>query len=119
VATDSLLTAARRKCVIVAAFALPHLHIEAAARHAGNDRWNILGSPKNIKWSATFPIPLVGPGDAGYSACAAAANTPALQESLGEEEGCYVQNGTVLFPNAIGTFGNMGRNIFHGPDFVD
>jgi hypothetical protein len=74
---------------------------------------------KNIKWSATFPIPFVGPGDAGYSACDAAANTRALQESLSEEEGCYVQNGTVLYPNAIGTFGNMGRNIFRGPDFVD
>jgi hypothetical protein len=79
--------------------------------NAGNDRWNILASPKNIKWSATFPIRFVGPGDAGYSACAAAANTPALQESLSEEEGCYVQNGTVLYPNAIGTFGNRAATF--------
>lgn len=87
--------------------------------NAGNDRWNILGSPKNIKWSQNGPIPFVGPGDAAYSSCLSAANTPALQESLVEEEGCYVQNGTVMYPNAIGTFGNMGRNIFRGPGFVD
>jgi hypothetical protein len=87
--------------------------------NAGNDRWNILGNPKNIKWSQNGPIPFVEPGDAAYSSCLSAANTPALQESLIEEEGCYVQNGTVMYPNAIGTFGNMGRNIFRGPGFVD
>jgi Carboxypeptidase regulatory-like domain len=85
----------------------------------GNDRWNILGNPKNIKWSQTKGIPFVGPGDAAYSSCLSAANTPALLESLVEEEGCYVQNGTVLYPNAIGTFGNMGRNLFRGPAFAD
>jgi hypothetical protein len=87
--------------------------------NAGNDRWNILGNPKNIKWSQNGAIPFVEPGDAAYSSCLSAANTPALQESLIEEEGCYVQNGTVMYPNAIGTFGNMGRNIFRGPGFVD
>ena len=87
--------------------------------NAGNDRWNILGNPKNIKWSQNGAIPFVEPGDAAYSSCLSAANTPALMESLIEEEGCYVQNGTVMYPNAIGTFGNMGRNIFRGPGFVD
>ena len=87
--------------------------------NAGNDRWNILGSPKNIKWSQSQGIPFVGPGDAAYSSCLSAANTPALMDSLVQEEGCYVQNGTVLYPNAIGTFGNMGRNIFRGPGFAD
>ena len=87
--------------------------------NAGNDRWNILGSPKNIKWSQTSPIPFVEEGDPGYSSCLSAANTPALMASLVAEEGCYVQNGTVLYPNAIGTFGNMGRNIFRGPGFAD
>ncbi len=85
----------------------------------GNDRWNILGNPKNIKWSPSNPIPFVEPGDPAYSSCLAAANTPALLESLVEEEGCYVQNGTVLYPNAIGTYGNTGRNVFRGPDFLD
>jgi hypothetical protein len=87
--------------------------------NAGNDRWNIIGNPKNIKWSQSNPIPFVGPGDPAYSSCLSAANTPGLLESLIEEEGCYVQNGTVLYPNAIGTFGNMGRNIFRGPGFQD
>ena len=30
-----------------------------------------------------------------------------------------MQNGTVLYPNAVGTYGNMGRNIFRGPGFAD
>jgi hypothetical protein len=85
----------------------------------GNDRWNILGNPANIHWSPTVAIPFVTPSDPAYSACNAAANTAALQNSLNQNGGCFVQNGTVLYPNAVGTFGNMGRNIFRGPGFVD
>jgi hypothetical protein len=84
--------------------------------NAGNDRWNILGSPKNIHWVKNGSIPFL---DSSDPICQAAANTPALQDSLNFEEGCFAQNGTVIYPNAIGTFGNMGRNIFRGPDFVD
>ena len=58
-------------------------------------------------------------GDPGYSSCLAAANTPALLDALTQNTGCFVQNGTVLYPNAVGTFGNMGRNIFRGPGFAD
>ncbi|HEY2462209.1 MAG TPA: TonB-dependent receptor [Candidatus Acidoferrum sp.] len=82
----------------------------------GNDRWNILGNPANIRWSPDHTIPFV---DASNPACLKAANTPALLDALNQEGGCYLQNGTVLFPNAVGTFGNMGRNIFRGPAFVD
>ena len=89
--------------------------------NAGNDRWNILGNPANIHWGRNnaATIPFVEPGDAAYSSCLAAANTPALLFSLEQEEGCYVQGGTVLYPNAVGTYGNMGRNIFRGPGFAD
>ena len=89
--------------------------------NAGNDRWNILGSPSKIHWGrdSSAQIPFVEPGDAAYSSCLAAANTPALMFSLEQEEGCYVQGGTVLYPNAVGTYGNMGRNIFRGPGFAD
>jgi hypothetical protein len=80
----------------------------------GNDRWNILGNPTNIHWSQSAPIPFV---DASNPDCVRAANTSALMDVLNQEGGCFVQNGTVLYPNAIGTFGNMGRNIFRGPGF--
>ncbi len=87
----------------------------------GNDRWNILGNPANIHWgrNAGEGIPFVSDGDPGYSSCLAAANTPALLDALTQNTGCFVQNGTVLYPNAVGTFGNMGRNIFRGPGFAD
>jgi len=42
-----------------------------------------------------------------------------LQESLSVAGGCFAQNGTILYPQAIGSFGNMGRNIFRGPGFVN
>ena len=84
--------------------------------NAGNDRWNILGNPANIHWSPSTSIPFV---DASDPSCMKAANTPALMDALNQEGGCYVQNGTVLYPNAVGTFGNMGRNIFRGPGFAN
>jgi hypothetical protein len=49
----------------------------------------------------------------------AVATTPALQDALNYAGGCYAKGGAVLYPNAFGTFGNMGRNILQGPDFVD
>jgi Carboxypeptidase regulatory-like domain/TonB dependent receptor len=89
--------------------------------NAGNDRWNILGSPGHIHWSRnnSTQIPFVEPGDPAYASCLSAANTPELFFSLDQEGGCYVQGGTVLYPNAVGTYGNMGRNIFRGPGFAD
>ena len=33
--------------------------------------------------------------------------------------GCFAQNGTILYPQAKGTFGNMGRNIMRGPGFLN
>jgi hypothetical protein len=42
-----------------------------------------------------------------------------LLASLDIAGGCFAQNGTVLYPMAVGTFGNMGRNIFRGPGFVN
>ena len=79
-----------------------------------NDRWNIVGSPKNIHWSASTPLPYFSSDS--NPACAATATTPDLLASL-QYNGCYVQNGTLIVPPAFGTFGNMGRNIFRGPSF--
>jgi hypothetical protein len=51
--------------------------------------------------------------------CTAVATSTASLESLDFAGGCYFQNGTTLYPNAFFTFGNMGRNIFRGPGFVN
>ena len=84
--------------------------------NASNERWNIKGDPSNLTWSQKAPIPFLDPSD---PACQSVATTPALQESLDYAGGCYVQNGTILYPQAFGTYGNMGRNILRGPGFVN
>ncbi len=101
------------------------------------DRWNITGNPADFR-SGVNSIPFCsGPPDPitkasncsqtsvpygtstptpdGWSKCVAADaaySTPAT--STLTTAGCFVsRNGnSVLTPNALGTFGNMGRNIF-------
>ena len=84
--------------------------------NANNDRWNILCNPNNLKWSQSLPIPFLGPSD---PVCQSVATTQALQDALNFAGGCFAQNGTIIYPNAALTFGNMGRNIFRGPGFVN
>jgi len=85
---------------------------------AGNDRWNILGPPSAVKFSKNGnPFPLLDPSSAP---CQQAVNgDPGLEASLEANGGCFDINGTILYPNAPGTFGNMGRNIFRGFGFYD
>jgi hypothetical protein len=95
------------------------------------DRWNITGNPADFR-SGKNSIPYcAGPNQCGqtsgpyggnptptpdeWSKCMAADaaySTPATSTLL--TAGCFVSaNGkSVLTPNALGTFGNMGRNIF-------
>ena len=91
------------------------------------DRWNITGPPTNIHWSPGTPIPYVDPSSfttdsngnviGGNQQCINAAGAAAVNQLA--TFGCYVSGSTVLTPPAYGTFGNMGRNIFRGPDFND
>jgi hypothetical protein len=99
------------------------------------DRWNITGNPADFR-SGTNSIPYcAGPNACtqtsgiyftstgvadGWSKCVAADaaySTPAT--STLATAGCFVStNGnSVLTPNALGTFGNMGRNIFRDSGF--
>jgi hypothetical protein len=94
--------------------------------NGNNDRWNIVGSPKNLKWSASGAIPFLANtyDDNGNvltrdPICAGVANTQALLDALDYAGGCFAQNGTILYPNGFYEFGNMGRNIFRGPGFVN
>lgn len=113
------------------------------------DRWDISGSPGNIHWSPTTPIPYIDPSqfnaDANgnvisgatapaqlcFNAAMAAGGQAAANQLNGNipfanlagfsstSGGCYVSGNTVLTPPAPTTFGNAGRNIFRGPRFYD
>jgi len=99
------------------------------------DRWNITGNPADFRSSANSIPYCAGPNACtqtsvaygtststpdGWSKCQAADaaySTPAT--STLTTAGCFVsRNGnSVLTPNALGTFGNMGRNIFRDSGF--
>jgi hypothetical protein len=91
------------------------------------DRWDISGSPKNIHWSTDTSIPYVndfttdGMGNVtgGNPDCIAAAQKAGGQGAVNmlANDGCYMENGTILTAPAFGSFGNSGRNSFRGPTF--
>ena len=83
--------------------------------NANNDRWNIVGDPSRLQVSPNG-IPRLDPSD---PICQSVATTPELQRALNWAGWCFAQNGVIIYPNAFGTFGNMGRNILRGPHFVN
>jgi hypothetical protein len=85
-----------------------------------NDRWNMTGNPKDIHWSPRAPIPYFDFSDAAHSnaACLAQATALGTVDNL-NYYGCFQQGSAVITPPADGTQGNMGRNIFRGPDFTN
>jgi hypothetical protein len=85
--------------------------------NAGNDRWNILGPASNVKFQPNQPFTLLDPTDP--NCLRAAHNDPGLLASLNANGGCFDINGTILYPNAPGTYGNMQRNMFQGFGFYD
>lgn len=84
------------------------------------DRWNFFGSPSDFKPTISSGVPYF-PGTSN-SACAAKAlaldngtagrNTYSLNTF-----GCYAMGSAIMLPPALGTFGNMGRNIFRDLSF--
>ena len=44
---------------------------------------------------------------------------PGLETAIEIAGGCFSQNATILYPDALYTGGNMGRNILRGPRFVN
>jgi hypothetical protein len=89
--------------------------------NAGNDRWNILGSPGKVTFKNGQPLDFVEPGDPLFdSTCERAVNGNAgLQAALDANGGCYFSNGTIIYPNAPGTYGNLARNAFRGYPFYN
>jgi hypothetical protein len=109
-----------------------------------SDRWDFFGNPSDFKSGGQDSLPLcTGPGAGGcsystpagpvllsaaqstafWNGCLAHTN-PGMLVSLNTAiangtGGCYVSlNGkSFLLPNAVGTFGTMGRNIFRDTGF--
>ena len=85
-----------------------------------NDRWNFTGNPGDIHWSSKTPIPFFDFSDDAHSnpACLAQATANGTVDNL-LFYGCYQQGSAVITPPADTTQGNMGRNLFRGPRFVN
>jgi len=85
-----------------------------------NDRWNMTGNPKDVHWSPIAALPYFDFSDAQHSdaACLAQATAMGTTDNL-YYYGCYHQGSAVITPPADTTQGNMGRNIFRGPDFTN
>jgi len=93
------------------------------------DRWNFFGKPTDFKSIGPNGIPCFGPGGGGActgsipAACLSAATAvgPAAVTSLTDPNigtnYCYMVRNSVLIPNGVGQFGNLGRNIFRDTGF--
>jgi hypothetical protein len=88
------------------------------------EAWNFYGNPKDFTATPNpNGLPFVPGGNSatnptGNAACdskAAALGTLALASLF--NSGCYVVGNSVLIPPAYGTFGTVGKNIFHDTPF--
>ena len=85
------------------------------------DRWNFFGRPSDFKSTTSSGVPYF----AGSSnpACLAKAQTLDGGSAVGANQtalglfGCYAVGSSLMLPPAVGTFGNMGRNIFRDSAF--
>ncbi len=83
-----------------------------------NDRWNLTGHPNNIHWlRAPGSLPFFADGTTN-PACVAA-DPGGIDNGQLAYYGCYAGSGWTITPPQPGDFGNMGRNVVRGPDFVN
>jgi len=91
------------------------------------DRWNFFGDPKDFSGRKTEPVPYFLSGTtppAGRSASDLAINNAACASKAGapgslgyialQKWGCFADGNSVMVPPAIGSYGNMARNMFRG-----
>jgi hypothetical protein len=83
------------------------------------DRWNFFGNPADFKSGGANPIPCFGFG--GSAGCSPNIPGPCMQAATNmgpgavaslNNLGCYMAGNSVMIPPAVGTFGNLGRNVF-------
>lgn len=82
-----------------------------------NDRWDLAGNPHNIHWLKSGSLPFFSDGTTN-PACVAA-DPVGVDSGQLAYYGCYAGPGWVITPPEDGNFGNMGRNVVRGPDFVN
>jgi hypothetical protein len=81
------------------------------------DRWNYFGKPSAFT-SGPVGIPYYSVANGNSSpACVAKAlsldgGTPGLNTASYNLFGCYMKNGAIMLPPALGSFGTMSRNMF-------
>jgi hypothetical protein len=99
------------------------------------DRWDFFGNPSDFKATSSSiaycdftQAPVTCTKTSGVSGivsvlpsslanqCTAVASDPAHAASLAGS-GCYVSGKSVMIPNAMGSYGTMGRNIFRDAGF--
>jgi hypothetical protein len=101
--------------------------------YENTDRWNFYGNPSDFKTtSSSFPY-CTGPSN-----CSVTSGVSGIQSSFSPSQsaamwaqctaaapdqstlaaaGCYVKGKSVMVPNAAGSYGTMGRNIFRDAGF--
>ena len=79
------------------------------------DRWNFFGDPGDFKPTRSAGVPyFAGTSDATCLAKATALDGGVVGGNVTALGlfGCYQVGNSIMLPPAVGTFGNMGRNIF-------
>jgi hypothetical protein len=82
-----------------------------------NDRWNLSGDPRQIHWVKTGSLPFYSDGTANQQCVAA--DPSGVNDGQLAYYGCWAGPGWTITPPAEGSFGNMGRNVVRGPDYVN
>lgn len=102
----------------------------------GQDRWTLVGNPKDFHFGTAVPIPCFaapGANSSWLSACTLglpqACVTAAANEQQGpggttgtaslNKLGCYMMGSSVIVPPAQGTFGTMSRDQLYGVGYWD
>lgn len=77
------------------------------------DRWNFYGNPSQFGGLKSVSVPFFA-GTTNSDCLAKAQSLGAGAVTSLQRFGCFERNGSIMIPPALGTFGTMGRNIFHG-----
>jgi len=126
--------------IITVQTAQPWQSFDSANGFSGNgefaDRWNFLsttavtkyGNPNDFVSGGANPIPCFGPvcnnpdpstpnGIPAVCNAGAAALGANAVASLNTAGYCYIKGHSMLIPNAMGAYGNLGRNVFRDTGF--
>jgi Carboxypeptidase regulatory-like domain/TonB dependent receptor len=85
------------------------------------DRWNFFGKPSDFKSTISSGVPYFA--STSNPACVSKAQSLDGGGAVGANQtalglfGCYAVGSSMMLPPAVGTFGNMGRNIFRDSAF--